>query len=115
MSAPIRKCQCCGDEAEVFIKDDHNRDVCETCREEMVEWACISCNHEFRGFDGDACPRCGHDPNNLAENSQNCDGCNAHREGPDWCWECVEDDEGNERVLCDTCYEAAGRPNDEDE
>jgi hypothetical protein len=117
-----RKCECCGDMTENAVRDYHKRYVCETCWEEMVEWVCSRCNYEFRAMDNDCCPDCCHHPEDPVcpcgckeedGEEQTCDECGDHREGSEGHWECVEDAEGDERVLCDACYEKAGRPNDE--
>ena len=45
-------------------KDDHDQDCCGECWEELEEWVCGSCGHEFRGGGGgeDICPKCKHHP-----------------------------------------------------
>jgi len=120
-----RECHMCGGEekyGEVIRKDDHDRDICENCWEEMPDWSCGQCDREFRASDGDCCPGCSHHPDDHAcpcgckeedGEEQTCDECGDHREGSEGHWECVEDAEGDERVLCNACYENAGRPNDE--
>ena len=60
-----RECHMCGGEekyGEVIRKDDHDRDICENCWEEMPDWVCSRCDHEFRGNDDDCCPGCSHHP-----------------------------------------------------
>lgn len=58
---PKKKCERC-EENVATRKDDHDQHCCEECWEEMPEWFCSRCDHEFRGADGDICPKCKHHP-----------------------------------------------------
>jgi len=118
---PKKECDRCQDN-RATRKDDHLQDCCEECWEGLMECVCW-CGFEFRGhWETDCCPKCKHNsddpecPCGCKEEDgeeQTCDECGDHREGSEGHWECVEDAEGDERVLCDACYENAGRPNDE--